>query len=133
MLIRHPKARGEWAELRFMERALQLGFLVNKPWGDCAPYDVLTDYRGHFRRVQVKGTIYHCGNTYKCHLDSNGTPYTPDQIDVFASYVIPTNTWYIVPIEATNGQTHIWLTPTRKNSKYGMYVEAWHLLQQQVR
>jgi hypothetical protein len=38
MLIRHPKARGEWAELRFMTRAAELLFRVAKPWGDCAPY-----------------------------------------------------------------------------------------------
>ena len=29
--IRHPKARGEWAELRFMLRATELGLRVTKP------------------------------------------------------------------------------------------------------
>jgi hypothetical protein len=45
MLIRHAKARGEWAELRFMTRATELAFRVAKPWGDCAPYDVATEVR----------------------------------------------------------------------------------------
>jgi hypothetical protein len=35
--IRHAKARGEWAELRFMTRAAELGLRVTKPWGDNAP------------------------------------------------------------------------------------------------
>ena len=52
MSIRHAKERGEWAELRFMTRATELGFRVNKPWGDSSPYDVATDHRGRFRRVQ---------------------------------------------------------------------------------
>ena len=128
MQIRLAKARGEWAELRFMQRAIELGFFVTKPWGDCAPYDVITDHLGHFRRVQVKCTIFHRGNSYKCHLDSNGVPYTPDQIDIIAAYVIPTDTWYILPIEATNNQPDILLTPNRKNGKYAKYEEAWHLL-----
>ncbi|HEY3971898.1 MAG TPA: hypothetical protein VGM18_02775 [Candidatus Sulfotelmatobacter sp.] len=37
MHIRHSKARGEWAELRFMTRATELGFRVTKPWGETAP------------------------------------------------------------------------------------------------
>jgi PD-(D/E)XK endonuclease len=128
MYIRHPKARGEWAELRFMTRATELDIIVAKPWGDSAPFDLALAYRGHFVRVQVKCTIFHRGNSYKCHLDSNGVPYRPDQIDFFAAYVIPTDTWYILPIKATNGQPDILLTPHCKNGKYAKYKEAWPLL-----
>lgn len=128
MCIRHPKVRGEWAELGFMTRATELGFIVAKPWGDSAPFDLALAYRGHFVRVQVKCTIFHRGNSYKCHLDSNGVPYRPDQIDFFAAYVIPADTWYILPIAATNHQPDILLTPHHKNAKYEKYKEAWHLL-----
>ena len=128
MYIRHPKARGEWAELRFMTRATELGFIVTKPWGDMAPFDLALAHRGHFVRVQVKCTIFQRGNSYKCHLDSNGLPYRPDQIDFFAAYVIPADTWYILPIEATHHQPDILLTPHHKNAKYEKYKEAWHLL-----
>ncbi len=128
MYIRHPKARGEWAELRFMTRATELGFIVAKPWGDSAPFDLALAHRGHFVRVQVKCTIFHRGNSYKCHLDSNGVPYRPDQIDFFAAYVIPADIWYILPIKATHHQPDILLTPHSKNAKYEKYKEAWHLL-----
>jgi hypothetical protein len=128
MSIRHPKARGEWAELRFMARAAELGFIVNKPWGDTAPFDLALAYRGRFVRVQVKCTIFHRGNSYKCHLDSNGHAYRPDQIDFFAALVIPADTWYILPIEATNHQPDILLTPHSDHAKYEKYKEAWHLL-----
>ncbi len=128
MNIRHAKQRGEWAELRFMTRATELGFIVAKPWGDSAPFDLALAHRGRFVRVQVKCTIFHRGNSYKCHLDSNGVPYRPDQIDFFAAYVIPTDTWYILPIKATHHQPDILLTPHSKNAKYEKYKEAWHLL-----
>jgi len=128
MYIRHPKARGEWAELRFMTRATELGFIVTKPWGDSAPFDLALAHHGHFARVQVKCTLFHRGNSYKCHLDSNGLPYRPDQIGFFAAYVIPSDICYILPIEATNHQPDILLTPHSKNAKYEKYKEAWHLL-----
>ena len=80
-------------------------------------------------RVQVKCTRFRRGRSYKCHLDSNGHPYSPDQIDFLAAYVIPTDTWYILPIEATNAQPDILLTPHNARSKYEKYKEAWHLLQ----
>jgi hypothetical protein len=128
MSIRHAKARGEWAELRFMTRATELRLRVAKPWGDSAPYDLATEYRARFSRVQVKCTFFHRGNSYKCHLDSNGVPYSPRDIDFIAAYVIPTDTWYILPIRATHRQTDILLTPYSPNAKYEKYREAWHLL-----
>ena len=128
MAIRLAKARGEWAELRFMTRATELRFRVAKPWGDCAPYDVIIEHRGRFLRVQVKCTIFHRGNSYKCHLDSNGVPYSPRDLDFIAAYVIPTDTWYILPIKSTKKQSDILLTPHSPRAKYEKYKEAWHLL-----
>ena len=46
----------------------------------------------------------------------------------FAAYVIPTDTWYILPIRATHGQSDILLTPHSDRAKYEKYKEAWHLL-----
>jgi hypothetical protein len=128
MSIRHAKQRGEWAELRFITRAIELGFRVTKPWGDSSPYDVATEHRGRFLRIQVKCTIFHRGNSYKCHLDSNGVPYSPRDIDIIAALIIPTDNWYILPIRATHRQSDILLTPNSPRTKYESYKEAWHLL-----
>ncbi|HKV81559.1 MAG TPA: group I intron-associated PD-(D/E)XK endonuclease [Candidatus Sulfotelmatobacter sp.] len=92
------------------------------------PYDVAIESHGRFLRVQVKCTRFRRGRSYKCHLDSNGHPYTPDQIDFIAAYVIPTDAWYILPIKATNAQPDVLLTPNNPRSKYEKYREAWHLL-----
>ena len=141
--IPHPKLRGEWAELRFQLRAAEHGLILAKPCGDCAPYDFIVacperatsdrrDHHGHFLRVQVKCTVFHRGNSYKCHLDHNGIPYTPHEIDFFAAYVIPPDVFYILPLAATNNQPDILLSPHRQNSKYAQYKEAWHLLMSEV-
>lgn len=92
-----------------MTRAAELHLYVCKPWGESAPYDFAVDHRGRFLRVQVKCTIYCRGNSYKCHLDTNGVPYDPRDLDFFAAYVIPTDTWYLLPIRATNRQPDILL------------------------
>jgi PD-(D/E)XK nuclease superfamily protein len=125
--IQHPKARGEWAELRFMARAAEHGLCVAKPWGDMAPFDFIVEHHGRFLRVQVKSTKYRRWNSYRCCVVANGVPYSSDQLDFIAAYVIPADTWYIIPAAATNGQQDILLSP-RKNSKFSRYREAWHLL-----
>ena len=110
--IQHPKLRGEWAELRFMQCATERGFRVAKPWGETAPYDVATDHAGLFRRVQVKCTVYQRSHSYVCTICSSHVIYRPDQLDFFAALVIPADTWYILPILATNHQPTIVLSPT---------------------
>jgi hypothetical protein len=126
--IPHAKERGEWAELRFMTRATELGLRLTKPWGDSAPYDFAVDHRGRFRRVQVKCTTFKRWNSYVCTICANGVPYTPDEVDFIAAYVIPADAWYILPLAATNHQPVILLTPHNPNSKYARYQEAWRLL-----
>ena len=126
--IQHPKARGEWAELRFMARAAEHGLRVTKPWGDTAPYDFITEHCGRFLRVQVKCTWSRHENSYQCQINANGVAYSPDQIDFIAAYVIDPDVWYILPLAATSGQPQILLSPHRKRSKYAIYKEAWPLL-----
>ncbi|MBZ5572948.1 MAG: hypothetical protein LAO09_13840 [Acidobacteriia bacterium] len=128
MDIQHPKARGEWAELRFMTRAAEHGLRVAKPWGDMSPFDFAVEYNGRFLRVQVKCTKYRRGRSYKCHVTANGVPYTRHESDFIAAYVIPADVWYIIPIAATHGQSHVMLSPHRPGSRYDRYKEAWHLL-----
>jgi hypothetical protein len=122
--IRHAKRRGEWAELRFQLRASELGLILTRPCGDCAPYDFAVDHQGHFLRVQVKCTLYKRDNSYRCCLTANHHLYTPDQIDLFAAYVIPVDVFYILPLAATNNHPAISLAPHRQKSKYSPYKEA---------
>ena len=130
----HFKQQGEWAELLFMARAAEHGLAIARPWGDSAPYDVaIVATNAHSRRpallrVQVKSTQCQRRDGYKCHVDSNGVLYSPRDIDFIAAYVIPTDTWYILPIKSTKGQSDVLLTPHNTRAKYEKYKEAWHLL-----
>jgi hypothetical protein len=130
----HFKQQGEWAELLFMARAAEQGLAIARPWGDSSPYDVAIvsqakpGARPDFLRIQVKSTRCKHHNGYKCHVDSNGVAYRPDQLDFIAAYIITVAVWFIIPIQATRGQLELLLTPNRRSSKYGEYEEAWHLL-----
>ena len=130
--IQNDKQRGEWAELRFMARARELGFEVSKPFGESARYDVTVELEGRFLRIQVKSTMARNYVGYLCRLNGARTQnYTAEQIDFFAIYVIPEDVWYILPIEIgmrVKGQ--IFFMPGRKGQKYAAYEEAWHLLRE---
>ncbi len=54
--------------------------------------------------------------------------YTPKEIDYYAIYVLPADTWYIFPVRALTGMRTIALTPHLKGHKYEPYMEAWPLL-----
>src|SRR5215471_9552130 len=64
--IAHPKLRGEWVELNFMMRAIELGLHLNKPWGEVMPYDFAIEHKGQFARVQVKSTMFEDRGGYSC-------------------------------------------------------------------
>ena len=128
MKIKHPKLRGEWAELCFMARAAEHGLRVTKPWGETARYDFAVEHDGHFVRVQVKSTMFKDRGGYSCTVRGCRGPYEGDLFDFIAAYLIPEDLWYIIPADRVRGQGSIALYPQLKRSKYGPYKEAWELL-----
>ena len=135
MNLRHPKKRGEWAEMRFMVRAAEHGVTVTKPWGDSSCYDFASEYDGNFYRVQVKCTSTKHDNSYLCNVRAGGgVSYIENQIDFLAAYIIPLDLWYIVPAAvAVNHRSGIVLSPHLPTSKHARYREAWHLLREKRR
>jgi hypothetical protein len=126
--IKHPKLRGEWAEMRFMARAAEQGFQVSKPWGETARYDFVVEAAGRFVRVQVKSTMFRDRGGYSCSVRGCRGPYVGDVFDFLAVYLILEDLWYIVPADLVRGQGSIAVYPQLKKSKYGEYREAWDLL-----
>lgn len=132
---RQPKLIGEWVELKFMVECAEHGLAVSKPYGDSARFDFIVGNSPPLRRVQVRGTAaWTKGNSYVCrivHGPGSGTPYRPRDIDFFALYAIPRDTWYIIPLEAIHPlREQICLFPHRKVSRgrYERFRNAWHLL-----
>ena len=99
--------QGEATEAAFMAKASNLGFAVAKPWGR-ERYDFILDSGHNFWRVQVKST--RCGHypTYWLTVASSKLlPYTKDQIDFLAAYIIPEDVWYVIPVEKIAGRKNL--------------------------
>jgi hypothetical protein len=124
------KLRGEWVELLFMARAAEHGLRMIKPWGDSSRYDLVVETGGRFVRVQVKSTSHRRSNFYVCSLLRCAQQrHKIDEIDFFAIYVIPVDSWYIMPSSIASRTTGgIALSPHNSLSKHAVYREAWHLL-----
>ena len=132
MGIKHPKLRGEWVELKFMLRAIELGLHLNKPWGEVVPYDFTVEHGGKFLRVQVKSTMFIGRGGSSCTVRGSGGPYEGDPFDYLAAYLFQEDMWYIIPAELVVGQGSIALYPKLgRRAKYGPYKEAWELLQRE--
>jgi hypothetical protein len=128
MKIKHPKRRGEWAELRFMTRAAEEGLQVSKPYGEMARYDFIVEHGARCARVQVKSTMFKDRGGYSCSVRGCRGPYEGDPFDFLAAYLIPEDLWYIIPAEKFRMQGSIALYPRLRKSKYKAYLEAWDLL-----
>lgn len=132
------KCRGEWVELLFMAAAELHGYHVLKPWGDSLEYDVAVEHSSGTTRVQVKSSSARNGTGYLCQFRRNylvREPYSLDEVDIFAMYIIPEEVWYLIPATVILtpprklAVTLCPVTPVRKN-RYGYerYREAWRLL-----
>ncbi len=129
--IKNCKERGEWAELCFMAKAAGHGLRVSKPYGDSASYDVGVERDGRILRVQVKSTLYRRRGIESYSLNVHGPRrqlYKKGSVDFFAVYLIPRDTWYILPFAAMGGNFSLHFTPGGKRGKWEDYREAWELL-----
>ena len=137
MKIRNPKQRGEWAELRFMAKAAEFGFQLNKPFGDSTRYDVVIDLGERFVRVQVKSTYCRTRerkpkqnrSAFIAMLRSQQCQrYQLSDFDYLAVYVIPKDVWCIIPAVIALAKRSVCVRPGDAANKYERYREAWHLL-----
>jgi hypothetical protein len=149
------KRCGEVSELVFALAAARHRFGVSRPYGDSERYDVILDchrchppdlgplttyldprFRPRLIRVQVKATTQMQSGVYRvnAHRRINGraVPYKLSEIDFFAAYVIPEDSWFIFPLPHILGMTALCLAPKRypKPHPSTPYREAWHLFNQ---
>jgi len=130
-MIENKKQRGEWAESVFMAKAHERGLPVSKPWGDSWPYDFVVGTTGRFVSVQVKSTLNRPVSGYVCTVQAH-RPYPAGSFDFVAAYIIPADTWYILPAAFIQGMKVVTVQPDSPNSKYEPYREAWHLLREAI-
>lgn len=129
---------GRYCEVLFKAECLKRGLMVLNPEVPSLAFDVAIYSRGKFYRIQVKGTItchqrkqsdgYGFEKYYKilCFSGKQRTHYAEKGVDFMAAYVIPLETWYIVPISLASGRTlEIRPNPTGKMAECR---ERWDLL-----
>jgi PD-(D/E)XK endonuclease len=149
------KRCGETTQLAFALKAARLRFGVSHPYGDSERYDVILDCRRdhlfqqapntaylddrarpRLIRIQVKGTTQLVDGLYRVNanrrINGRAVPYTLAEIDFFAAYVIPEDSWFIFPLTHILGATAVTLSPKRRRKPHinNPYREAWHLLRE---
>jgi hypothetical protein len=130
--ISDKKKRGEWVELRFMAEAAERDLPASKPLGDSENFDVVVGRPGKFVAVQVKCTVFAAknGDGYVCSVCSSHKIYKPGAFDFLAAFVVPKETWYILPEKEVQGMRSVTLASA--TGLYEQYREAWQLLREAV-
>jgi hypothetical protein len=130
---------GEIAEAEFVAKAVGMGFVVAKPWGDSEPYDFIVNVRREFNfwRVQVKSahTVGEDGTcSFRAH-DHEQRSYTAEDIDALVAYARPSEAWYVFPVRVVEGVKSLKVYPGSrgKRSRYEKWLEAWEILRKVVR
>lgn len=134
------KPQGELAETAFLHRATELELPVSKPYGDNQRYDFIVDGGRKRWRVQVKSTRqfdpkrknYQARVGRRVGQGSQRVCYLESELDFFAVYIVPEDTWYIIPFAALNGRMSLSLHSSQhaKPGPMEAYREAWHLLRE---
>jgi hypothetical protein len=87
-------------------------------------------------RVQVKSSTQLVEGLYRINagrrLNRRVVPYTLAEIDFLVAYIIPEDSWFILPLPHILGQTSLLFRPkkSRLPGLYDSYREAWPLLYQ---
>jgi hypothetical protein len=121
--------RGNAAEARILAEFVQRGFHVLVPFGSGHSYDLVVDLGGPLLRVQCKTAwlIARGCLSFNCRSTDHGRgPQRYDGLaDLFAVYLPPRDSVYLVPVNAIAGfQGRLRLEPTRNNQQRGVRFAA---------
>lgn len=128
--------KGDLAEIRFLERVTELGYVACRPFGNHARYDFLVEAAGRISRVQVKSSWekrrpwpdYRVRVVSGAHRKNRR--YEADEIDFVAAYAAPDDAWYIVPVRELPKYHSMRVYPKEgARGRYERYREAWKLLE----
>jgi len=128
--------QGELGELAFLHKATSLGFALSLPYGHIHRYDFVVEGGRNLWRVQVKTGAYMKDGLYYVNIRrrTHWKPqaYTQSEIDFVVIYIIPEETWYVLPVREVVGRTSLRFRPRGHPHLdiYAHYREAWHLLRQ---
>jgi hypothetical protein len=130
-----PKRMGELSELDFLRKAMGMGMIVSKPWGDSYRYDFVVDAGGRLFRAQVRSTENRFGaRGYAVHasvyVGKKIVGLTKKDIDVIVAYIVSRDIWYVVPVRAFEPRKNLWFYPdgSKKGAMFEKFREAWWVI-----
>jgi hypothetical protein len=130
-----PKRMGELSELDFLRKAMGMGMIVSKPWGDSYRYDFVCDAGGRLWRAQVRSTEDRFGaRGYAVHASAyvgrKIVGLTAKDIDVLIGYIVSRDIWYVVPVKAFVPRKNLWFYPdgSKKGAMFEKWREAWWVM-----
>jgi PD-(D/E)XK endonuclease len=130
------RQRGDLGEVAFLHKATSLGFMVAQPYGTIYPFDFILQGGQDLWRIQVKAVSHMSGGLYaltpRRHQGKTRRAYSKFEIDFVAVYIIPEETWYILPVREVVGRLCLLFRPKgyHRPDIYAHYREAWHLLRE---
>jgi hypothetical protein len=119
-----------------MHKATSLGFPLALPYGHLHRYDFIVESGKNLWRVQVKSSNFMIRGLYRLVIyrrtSRAGHAYSESEIDFVAVYIIPEETWYILPVRELLGRQTLLFRPKgySRPDPYARYREAWHLLRE---
>jgi hypothetical protein len=121
-------SRGNAAEAAILAALVKAGYYVLLPFGSGQPYDLVLDLGGPLLRVQCKRAWRNRGCiAFNSHSTDHGKGRQSyiGRADVFGVYFPPTDTVYVVPIDAVPwSEGRLRLEPTRYNQRRGIKMAA---------
>jgi PD-(D/E)XK nuclease superfamily protein len=125
---------GDLGEVAFVHKAMSLGYVVAKPYGQMHRYDFMVEGGNKLWRVQIKtSTCVRDGRYQLCVqriTHRRVVAYKKSELDFVVAYLMPEQAWYILPISLIAGRRSFLLAPPgfRGKNPLAQYQEAWHLL-----
>jgi hypothetical protein len=125
---------GDLGEVAFVHKAMSLGYVVAKPYGQMHRYDFMVEGGNKLWRVQVKtSTCVRDGRYQLCVqriTHRRCVAYKKSELDFVIAYLMPEKVWYVLPISIVAGRRSFLLAPPgfRGKNHLAQYLEAWHFL-----
>ena len=113
----------------FATECMRRGWKVSLPVGEDCRYDLIVDTSKSLSRVQVKTCTTRTCRSYEVKVrygtvkgGAKFKSYSWKDCDLIAIFVVPLNTWWIIPVEKLKSYT------LNLSKNYHEYNSAWHLV-----
>jgi hypothetical protein len=109
-----------------MVECMKRGWKVSIPFGEDTRYDAIVDTSKTLSRIQIKYASKSSRGAYRFKTVYGGgkarKPYGEKDCDIYAAFIIPLNTWWIIPVNKLE------TVNLNLSNKYHEYNSAWHLI-----